>query len=82
MVKKVKIPKRVQTIAERMKRGEVLCMSIRHSEVGDERQYWLEPSGKSAGEWTVQRALDLGLIEPVGDGLFPDADSQTYRAAQ
>ena len=39
-------------------------------------------TGKPVGEWTVQRALGLGLLEPVGDSLFPDETSQTYRLAQ
>lgn len=79
--KQPKVPDRVQRLVNFCKAGRTLCLSIRHSEVGDEKVYWLEPGGKPVGEWTVKRALEMGLIEPAGDSLFPDMDSQTYRAA-
>lgn len=59
--------------------GETLCLTIRHSDVGDERIYWLEPSGKSAGTKSAERAIELGLLTPAHDGLFDL--SQTWRAA-
>lgn len=61
--------------------GQILCPSIRHSEVGDERVYWLEPSGKPAGIKSAEQAISLGLLAPTGDALFAEAASQTYRAA-
>lgn len=77
--KKIKIPTRVQKLVETCRAGKTVCMSIRHSEVGDEKVYWLEPGGEPAGEWTVKRAVDLGLLVPSADALFADMDSQTYR---
>lgn len=81
MAGKVKIPRRVQKLVDACRSGKTVCMSIRHSEVGDEKVYWLEPGGAPAGEWTVRRAVDLGLLTPQRDALFVDAESQTYRAA-
>lgn len=80
MSKEPKIPARVQRLVRFLTHGRTLCMHIRKSEVGDEQQYWLEPDGKPVGRWTVVRALDLGLIKPSGDSLFPGMDSQTYTA--
>jgi hypothetical protein len=79
--KEPKIPARVQRLVRYLQHGRTLCMHIRKSDVGEEYQYWLEPDGNSVGEWTVKRALDMGLIAPSGDALFPDMESQTYRAA-
>lgn len=80
MTKAERIPARVQRLVRYLQHGRTLCMHIRKSEVGDEHQYWLEPGGSPVGEWTVKRALGMGLIAPCGDSLFPDMDSQTYRA--
>lgn len=33
------------------------------------------------GEWTVRKAVELGLLIPSRDSLFADVESQTYRAA-
>lgn len=60
--------------------GHTLCLHYRASEVGDSKQYWLEPASRSVGSWTVERALELGLIKPNGGGLFADGASQTYSA--
>lgn len=76
-----KIPDRVARVVGYCQAGQTVCLSIRHSDVGDEKVYWLEPSGRPVGEWTVKRAIDLGLLVPAGDSLFPGMDSQTYRAA-
>ena len=79
---KPKIPTRVMRLVNHCKAGKTVCMSIHHSEVGDQRHYWLEPGGKPAGEWTVLRAVELGFLAPNNDGLFPDMDSQTFRVVQ
>ena len=81
MSKEPKVPARVQRLVRFLAHGRTLCMHIRQSEVGDELQYWLEPDGKTVGKWTVDRALDLGLITPCGDTLFPETASQTYTVA-
>lgn len=81
MSKEPKIPARVQRLVRFLQHGRILCMHIRKSDVGDEQQYWLEPDQTTVGKWTVTRALDLGLIKPAGDTLFPETDSQTYTAA-
>lgn len=82
MAKKTRIPKRVTRLVEQCNSGKTVCMSIHHSEMGDERHYWLEPGGKTTGEWTVKRAVELGLLAPSNDALFPDMESQTYQVAQ
>lgn len=74
------LPTRIRRLVAMCEEGQVVCHSLRHSDVGDEHQYWLEPSGKNVGEWTVKKATELGLIVPTGDGLFAE-DSQTYRLA-
>lgn len=80
-MRKPKIPTRVTKLLQACRSGKTVCMSIRHSEVGDERIYWLEPGGSPTGEWTVKRAVELGLLIPSSDALFSDLDSQTYRVA-
>lgn len=74
-----RLPVRIQTIVGACRGGQTLCLTIRHSEVGDERTYWLEPSGRSAGTKSAEQAIELGLLVPAGDGLF--GMSQTWRAA-
>lgn len=80
--KEPKIPVRVLRLVDACKRGQRVCLTYRRSDVGDEKVYSLDPSGRPAGPATVERALELGLIAPVGDGLFPEAASQTYEAVQ
>lgn len=79
MTKQPKIPVRVQRIVDACRGGQSLCLTIRHSEVGDQRVYWLEPSGRPAGTKSAERAIEMGLLAPAGDGLFDL--SQTWRAA-
>lgn len=74
-----RLPIRIQTLVGACGGGQTLCCTLRHSEVGDERVYWLEPSGRSAGTRSAERAIELGLLVPAGDGLF--GVSQTWRAA-
>jgi len=81
MAKKPKVSVRLENLMSQVRAGKAICLTIRHSEVGDEREYWIEPGGASVGAWAVHRALELGLIVPAQDALFPDMDSQTYRAA-
>jgi hypothetical protein len=82
MASKSELPKRVENLIAQCRNGKTVCLTIKHSAVGDEREYWLEPGGNSVGAWTVQRAIELGLLTPSNDGLFPDMESQTYRAAE
>lgn len=77
-----KMPAKIKRLIHACECGQSVCLTLRHSDVGDERSYSLEPSGKPIGQWTVNRALEMGIIVPTGDGLFPDLDSQTYRLAQ
>lgn len=81
MSKEPKIPARVQKLILYLSNGHVLCLHYRTSEVGDSRQYWLEPAQRPVGSWTVERALELGLIKSNGDGLFDDGTGQTYSLA-
>ena len=39
---------------------------------------WM-PSGRTISRKRFQRLIALGLIEPQGDGLFPNSPAQTYR---
>lgn len=80
MSKQKALPQRIQTIVNACRAGEVLCMSVRQSEVGDEKNFWFEPSGRAAPPKSSQKAIDLGLLKPRGDSLFPDMRSQTYGA--
>lgn len=77
-----KTPAKIQRLMAAMSSGQRVVLTLRHSEVGDERLYCYERTGKPVGEWTINRALEMGIIEPSGDGLFSDLDSQTYRLAQ
>lgn len=79
MSKEPKVPVRVQRVVDACRGGQTLCLTIRHSDVGDERVYWLEPSGRPAGTKSAEQAIELGLLLPAGDGLFDL--SQTWRAA-
>lgn len=79
--KEKRLPIRIQNIVGACRGGQTLCLSIRHSDVGDERVYWLEPSGRPAGTKSAEEAIALGLLMPSGDSLFAETDSQTYRAA-
>jgi hypothetical protein len=74
-----RLPARVQEVVGACRGGQTLCLYIRHSDVGDERSYWLEPSGRPAGSKSAEEAIAAGLLIPNGDALF--GDSQTYRAA-
>jgi hypothetical protein len=76
------LPTKIKRLLAAMSAGQSVVLTIRHSEVGDERSYCYSGTGKSVGEWTFNQALERGLIVPVGDGLFPEMDSQTYRLAQ
>jgi hypothetical protein len=74
-----RLPVHIQKIVGAVKGGQTLCVYIRHSDVGDERSYWLEPSGRPARSKSAEEAIAEGLLVPNGDALF--GDSQTYRAA-
>lgn len=73
------IPVRVQRLISACRGGQTVCLTFGQS-IASERAYCLNPSGKPVGEWTFRRALGLGLLQPVGDALFPEAESQTFRA--
>ena len=81
MAKKPVVPTRVRRLVAFCEAGRTVCLSLRHSEAGDERCYWLEPSGRPVGEWTVNKAIEMGLLAPSGDSLFAGIESQTYRLA-
>lgn len=80
MPKKPKpVPAKIKRLLAAMSNGQRVVLTLRHSEVGDERLYSYEMTGRPGGEWTINLALEMGLIEPTGDSLFPGMDSQTYR---
>lgn len=74
------IPVRIQTIVGACRGGQTLCCTLRRSEVGEERVYWLEPSSRTVGKKSAEQAIEMGLLTPSGDGLFDF--SQTWRAAR
>ncbi|MGN8023014.1 hypothetical protein ACTJJ7_20105 [Phyllobacterium sp. 22229] len=78
MAKKPKPSLKLEKLNRALKSGKVIC---RTNSSSDEPEYSFEPGGASVGAWAVNRALELGLIVPAQDALFPDMDSQTYRAA-
>jgi hypothetical protein len=75
---RTKIPKTVQRVLEQLGAGQKLCRQ-RTPESGD-IFYFYEPSGKTCGPRTAQKAIELGLVVPNGDALFSDSDSQTWVA--
>lgn len=79
--KKASVPVRVERLLEKMRAGRVLCLTMDNVSSDENQRYWLEPGGLPVGNWTATRAMDLGLLEPVGDGLFAGATSQSYRLA-
>lgn len=82
MPKEKPVPAKIKRLVHGMSSGQILCMGlIKNDEAGENKTYWLERSGKRVTPWTVQRALELGLIIPSNDGLFTETDSQTYRLA-
>lgn len=81
MAKAPKTPAKILRLQAAMSGGQRVVLTLRHSEVGDERLYCYERTGKPVGEWTINRALEMGIIVLAGDGLFPDLDSQTFRLA-
>lgn len=78
-LKPKKIPQRVQRLVSKLKAGNTVVLTVGQGAV--ERSYCLDPAGTPVGDWTFKTALGLGLIVPAGDGLFPDAESQSYRVA-
>lgn len=78
--KKPKIPLRVKRLVMACEAGATVKLGFRHSEIGDERFCWIEPGGRPVGWKTVAKALDMGVLEPAGDGLF--GESQTFRLAE
>ncbi len=77
--KEPKVPLRVRRLVMACEGGQKLCLTIRRSEVGDDKLYWLEPSGRPVGVKSAEQAMTLGLLRPSGDGLF--GSSQTWMAA-
>jgi hypothetical protein len=45
MAKKPKVSVRLENLMSQVRAGKAICLTIRHSEVGDEREYWIEPGG-------------------------------------
>lgn len=43
---------------------------------------YMTVGGRSLHARTIKCMLSKGLLEPVGDALFPDCPSQTYRVAE
>lgn len=81
MAKAKKVPVKIQRLMAACSGGQSVVLTLTHSDNGDERHFNYSRSGKSVGEWTIKRALEMGVLVPAGDGLFPDLDSQTFRLA-
>lgn len=82
MTEEVKVPARVQKIVDACKKGQTLHHCNLVLKTGSvEPSYWLEPSGKGVGPKSARAAIEMGLLEPLRDGLFDALDSQSFRAA-
>ena len=79
-----KLPKRVRTVVEPCRRGQVLCRSYRPRTVGDDASvlaYWFEPSGLPAPAVSAMQAIAKGYLTPQDAGLFNDGNAQSFIAA-
>ena len=66
-----KLPKRVQSVIDRLHRGQKLCKCFRNKMGGEvEIIFTFEPSGRRAGPMSAAAAIESGLLTPLGDGLF------------
>lgn len=77
MGEEVKVPRRVLKVVERLRAGEKLVVEVPTR--GGRRLFFWEPSGRIAGQRSIEQAIALRLIVPVGDGLF--GDTQTWAPA-
>jgi hypothetical protein len=78
-----KLPKRVRTVVERCRRGQVLCRSYRPRAVGEGTSvltYWYEPSGIPAPATSASEAIEKGYLAPQDAGLFSDGNAQSFIA--
>lgn len=81
-MRKKKTPKTIQVVVDRLRDGQKLCRSLRMKDTGEnEVCYFYEPGGRRCGRRTAEKAIDLGLLKPLGDSLFGPEDSQTWVAA-
>jgi len=81
--KKQTVPSRVQRVVDRCKTGERLCKSFFLKNTGTvEVEFHFEPSGKRCGPKSAEQAIKMGLLSPLGDGLFGNETSQQFGAAQ
>lgn len=79
-----KHPHYVLRALRRLVSGKLLVRQVSTSEEavikGDGALYFTHPDGRPFGTASAVYCIKNHLVEPVGDGLFPD-DSQTFRAA-
>ena len=74
------LPFRVKSILNAMDAGQRLCKSLRLKGTGEtEITFHFEPSGRRVGSKSAQAAIETGLLTPLGDGLFEEELSQTWR---
>jgi hypothetical protein len=73
-------PKRAMSILNPNKiKDQRLCKSFNVKTSGSvEINYRLEPSGRRVAPKCAEHAIKTGLLVPVNDGLFTEADSQTW----
>ena len=77
-----KLPFHTRRVIERCRSGERLCIQHRVKDTGEpEVLAYFEPSGKGTGAKSALNAISTEFMIPMGDGLFGDASSQTWRAA-
>jgi hypothetical protein len=56
-----------------------LCKSFHVKSTGTvEIRYLLEPSGRRVTPRCAENSIKAGLLVPANDGLFTEADSQTW----
>jgi hypothetical protein len=78
------MPERVRRVIDECKDNEQrLCKSFRMKNSGQvEIRYLLEPSGHPVTEKVAEAAIKTGLLVASNDGLFGEASSQTWSAAE
>lgn len=72
-----KEPKRVTALLAKMRGQRLVVTNKSKILVDEEPDYSLDPSGLKVGPDTARRAIALGKLVPVEDGLFPGM-SQTF----
>ena len=77
MTKANKTPVKVLKLVAALNGRKLVVTNHDISRVGCEPEYTIEPGGRVVTGDAFRRALAIGLLRPIGDGLFPEV-TQTY----